>query len=345
MPKLLTIAIPTYNRASILDRQLAWLAQDIKEFESECEIIVSDNCSTDDTQDALAYWQTYFARTSTSFKVNTNKQNIGVIKNVAYCMNAATSKYVWTIGDDDVIQQQTVAYIFNNIKKHLDLAVLILNFSATDYLTGKLLSERRYLIEDEELYSNGKAVFEYCLQSDHVGLAFLTALVYRTELIQQAIQKWTNSVNSLEAQIFWTGFCAAGGSVKISKDVYVDYTCGTSYWLKNPKSAFQMNYSSPAVYLKLEEIGYSKIVCRRMLLKHWRNENNLRVILGALRRWPLRTIKIMAPYLALVSVSAWQVFLSRQDKNQIDWTNWELLQTTDSNEKLISQSSKVQVES
>ena len=44
MQKLLTIAIPTYNRAALLDKQLAWLATAIKGFESECEIIISDNC-------------------------------------------------------------------------------------------------------------------------------------------------------------------------------------------------------------------------------------------------------------------------------------------------------------
>ena len=49
MNKLLTIAIPTYNRAALLDKQLAWLAIAIKGFESECEIIISDNCSTDNT--------------------------------------------------------------------------------------------------------------------------------------------------------------------------------------------------------------------------------------------------------------------------------------------------------
>ena len=35
MHTLLTIAIPTYNRADLLDQQLAWLAQAIKGFESE----------------------------------------------------------------------------------------------------------------------------------------------------------------------------------------------------------------------------------------------------------------------------------------------------------------------
>lgn len=47
MNKLLTIVIPTFNRAILLKQQLTWLAKAIKGFESECEIIISDNCSTD----------------------------------------------------------------------------------------------------------------------------------------------------------------------------------------------------------------------------------------------------------------------------------------------------------
>ena len=315
MTKLLSIAIPTYNRAQLLDKQLAWLAQEIKGFESECEIIVSDNCSTDNTQDVLKKWQAIFS--NTTFKPNTNSKNLGVIRNVAYCMNAATSKYVWTIGDDDPIKEETVEYILKNIKEDQNLAVLILNFSAINEATGEILSVRRYPIEDEQINYDGKAVFEHCLQEDHVGLAFLTALVYKTELVQQAFRKWESSVNNLEAQIYWTGFCAAYGSVKITKDNYVNYVCGTSYWIKNPKISFKMNYADlPTVYLKLMEIGYSKIVCRKMILKHWRKETNLRVVLGALRRWPIMTIKTIIPYLALVGVSALQVLFSPQSRKK-----------------------------
>ena len=43
MNKLLTLAIPTYNRAELLDKQLTWLAQAIIGIESDCEIFVSDN--------------------------------------------------------------------------------------------------------------------------------------------------------------------------------------------------------------------------------------------------------------------------------------------------------------
>jgi len=61
--KLLTIAIPTFNRATLLDRQIAWLAKIIKEFESECEIFISDNCSIDNTQDVIKKWQKIFGST------------------------------------------------------------------------------------------------------------------------------------------------------------------------------------------------------------------------------------------------------------------------------------------
>ncbi len=54
MNKLLTIAIPTYNRAEYLDKQLGWLAEAIKGYESDCEILVSDNCSTDHNQSIIS---------------------------------------------------------------------------------------------------------------------------------------------------------------------------------------------------------------------------------------------------------------------------------------------------
>jgi abequosyltransferase len=42
MNKLLSIVIPTFNRAHLLEQQLAWLSTVIQGFESECEIIISD---------------------------------------------------------------------------------------------------------------------------------------------------------------------------------------------------------------------------------------------------------------------------------------------------------------
>ena len=40
--RLLTIAIPTYNRAQLLDRQIEWLSQAIRGYEDDCEVLEKD---------------------------------------------------------------------------------------------------------------------------------------------------------------------------------------------------------------------------------------------------------------------------------------------------------------
>lgn len=134
MNKLLTIATPTFNRAQTLDRQITWLAKVIKGFESECEVFISDNCSTDNTQDVIAKWQSELGHTV--LKSNRSSENVGLLRNVAYCLNAARTPFVWTVGDDDSIQDGTLAYVLETLKKHSDIALLLLNFSARNQATG-----------------------------------------------------------------------------------------------------------------------------------------------------------------------------------------------------------------
>jgi glycosyltransferase involved in cell wall biosynthesis len=135
MNKLLTIAIPTYNRAELLDKQLTWLSQAIKGFETECEILVSDNCSTDHTQSIISKWQNILK--NITFKSNKNPENIGVMRNIFYCLSSATTKYIWTIGDDDPIQERAVTYVMDKIKNIDDLSLLFLNFYGLNQSHGE----------------------------------------------------------------------------------------------------------------------------------------------------------------------------------------------------------------
>ncbi|OUL26462.1 glycosyltransferase [Nostoc sp. RF31YmG] len=307
MHKLLTIAIPTFNRAYFLEQQLTWLAKAIKGFEHECEIIISDNCSTDNTQAVIQKWQHTFS--DTIFKSNRHSHNLGVMPNIAYCFQAATSKYVWVIGDDDPIQDRTLGYVINNLKEHQDLALLILNFSWLYVETGQIATERCFTIDNEEIQSDGKAIIEKCLQENFSGLAFMTAQVYRKTAVQQSLQQWSASVNNREAQVYWTAFCATQGSVKVTKDIYLQYACGMNS-VPESKLWFRMRYADlPTVYAKLIEIGYGRKFCRELILQHFA-ENNWQVILGALRRWPVITLNILIPYLSLVGLSAWDMHIS-----------------------------------
>ena len=316
MQKLLTIAIPTYNRAELLDKQLAWLAQAIKAFEDECEILVSDNCSTDNTQEVIQKWQATLS--NITFKSNKNSKNLGVVKNIMYCLNSTTTKYVWTIGDDDPIQDKAIAYVINKLRQHEDLSLLFLNFSGRNQITGEpvhpptIVGNRWFDIESEDGDGDGKAIFEHCFSKSVGAVIFLTATVYRTDLVKRALQNWPDAENNWISLAYLAGYCAANGIVIVTKEIYLECVVGVSYWQKEPKSALLMQYKHiPEVILKLEQSGYSKQFCRQMLLQNGK-EVNLKVFLGALRRWPMSAIKTVVPFLALVSLCAFDVMVSKE---------------------------------
>ncbi|MGH8002209.1 MAG: glycosyltransferase family 2 protein [Brasilonema sp.] len=296
MTNLLTIAIPTYNRAQLLDNQLAWLFRAIKGFESVCEIIVSDNCSTDDTPKVVEKWQSIFSNTTFNYK--RNPENIGAVRNITSCIKTANSKYVWTISDDDKIFDNSIAYIVNTLTQHSNLGLIILNFSKSDAKTGEVFEQRCFNVEHDEVSSNGKAVFERCLEQSTGGVGLTTALVYRTDLAQRAIDNWVEGLSNLAVQIYWTAFCAYHGDTLVTKDNYLECVAGTHYFMQNPRLLVTLEYADiPEIMAKLKDIGYSNDFSRKMLYICWK-KFNWRVLLGAFRRWPLVAVKAFSRYLS-----------------------------------------------
>lgn len=307
MIKLLTIAIPTFNRATLLDKQLAWLHQEIKGCESECEILISDNCSTDHTQDIIKKWQPSFSLTT--FKSHRNVENIGLMANVIHCLKSSTTKYVWTISDDDKFVNQVLTYLISKLKKYEDLSLLFLNFSGRNKITGEavhpptIIGNRWFDVEIEDACTNGKAIFEYCFSKSIGAVSLLSATVYRSELAQKSLQLWQDAASNWLSLAYIAGFCAANGSVIVTKDIYLECTVGVSYWQKDPTSALLSQFKHiPEMILKLEESGYSKEFCRSMIL-HKAREVNLKVLLGALRRWPVFTSGIFIYFFNLITLS------------------------------------------
>ena len=95
---LLTIAIPTFNRSSYLSLTLAQLSRELKTVdESSVEVLVSDNCSSDDTPHA---------------------ENIGSDANTAQCFNLARGKYVLILGDDDLLIDGALSSLSSHLRSN-----------------------------------------------------------------------------------------------------------------------------------------------------------------------------------------------------------------------------------
>lgn len=316
MPTTLTIGIPTFNRAALLDKQIGWLARAIKGHESECEVIITDNCSTDDTPQVIASWQPAFARTT--LRVNRHSTNVGAIRNIAYCIREATSTYVWTIGDDDRIYEHTLSYVLHALKQDPGLALLTLNFSSRWAQTGMIRFERCFTIDDDFAAPTGKALLERCLQQDEGGVACTTAQVYRTDLAHRALADWPEGVSNDGVQIYWTAFCAFHGPMKATKEAYMEITAGTHYFLEDRKLWFTLVYAHiPEVYVRLMNLGYPPPFCRDLVIRQV-TKHGLRPLLGALRRRPVTLVTVLAQYFMWLWRAQRGVISARQGKQAIE---------------------------
>jgi glycosyltransferase involved in cell wall biosynthesis len=97
---LVTIAIPTYNRADGYLRQT--LESALNQTYPNLDILVSDNCSVDDT-----------AKLVTSFpdpriRYIKHQVNVGQTNNFNFCLREAKGDYFLLLPDDDLIDHDFV---------------------------------------------------------------------------------------------------------------------------------------------------------------------------------------------------------------------------------------------
>lgn len=95
---LLSICIPTWNRKNYLDELLNNINYVFENHVGEVELIISDNCSDDGTDEVLKYY-------SDNNKIHTiivhQAVHIPFQENLIACYLRATGKYVLFLGDDD----------------------------------------------------------------------------------------------------------------------------------------------------------------------------------------------------------------------------------------------------
>jgi abequosyltransferase len=109
---LLSISIPTFNRAAYLKESLDQLQSELRDISlGLVEIYVSDNASTDQTAEVVTSAQ----QNGLSVRYVRNEKNIGSDANIAQCFNDALGKYVLIMGDDDLFVDGALAALVNNL--------------------------------------------------------------------------------------------------------------------------------------------------------------------------------------------------------------------------------------
>lgn len=113
---LVTIAIPTYNRANGYLSQA--LASAVEQTYSNIEILVSDNCSDDHTEEVVT------GVGDSRIRYNKHPENIGANNNFNYCVEQARGKYFLLLSDDDLIDPDFVDQCMQQAQSHPDVGII-----------------------------------------------------------------------------------------------------------------------------------------------------------------------------------------------------------------------------
>lgn len=179
----LAVAIPTFNRATLLDEILWIIGPQVKRCYPKCVCYVIDNNSTDETMQIV---QNHIERWPGVF-YHKNEENIGLVRNIAQSITVPNSKWVWLLGDDDI----PMPWGIRDLLENLESPEFNLNDIAFLFLNGAKINENKELCniwnvkrKDKKItiYQNGAEIVEEGIHS----LAWLSKLVINRGIWNQA---------------------------------------------------------------------------------------------------------------------------------------------------------------
>lgn len=117
MPALLTICIPTYNRARYLAAILDTIAAQVREGgwgPDTVSVAVSDNGSPDDTPAVIQRMR----ETGLPIESVRQPQNLGINPNLCTALEMARGRFGWLLGDDELLHSGAIATVLELLRRH-----------------------------------------------------------------------------------------------------------------------------------------------------------------------------------------------------------------------------------
>jgi glycosyltransferase involved in cell wall biosynthesis len=124
---LLSVCVPTYNRASYLEQCLAALVP--QALDLGVPIYVSDNGSTDNTQNVIAKYEGVAGEL---IKCVRQDENLGYDINHKTVIGLVETEYSWLLGDDDVVLDGALKRVIDALISEPECELMLLNAMLTD---------------------------------------------------------------------------------------------------------------------------------------------------------------------------------------------------------------------
>lgn len=146
---ILSICLPTFNRSGYLKENLKVLLPQLLGYENDVELIISDNCSKDDTSSIVEQAE---REHSFPIKYHYQEQAMSGEENFVWVSNQAKGKYLFVMGDDDVLSPDFIRIIMPRLKGGEDYVAIHWNrLSGDESCNNNILVDSIYTGEMEQI--------------------------------------------------------------------------------------------------------------------------------------------------------------------------------------------------
>lgn len=216
---VLSICIPTFNRAEKLYACLSRLREQIKVFPLSYEIVISDNHSTDNTREVVESFS------DLKIRYIRREKNHGGFENSRFALKSGSGKYLCYVADDDSIRLDVVHRILLRMQASLELVACFAPAATYDVKNKKVHSLFGHAKSDVFINKGEqRKLLDYILQTH----AYPEIAIYRAQEFNRAFLE--NSHVAYEAFV-WTSEMLDYGDIAFLNEAY--------YYWHIPEFTFQ----------------------------------------------------------------------------------------------------------
>ena len=163
----LSICILTFNRAEKLNKLLINIREQIKDFDNKnkIEILIADNCSTDNTEFVVENNRIYFD--GIKFNYHKHSTNIGFDRNCDFLYRNACGKYVWFMSDAVILKANAIPAVYTLLTDYIPSCMLF-SFIQGDTFTPEKPTFN--ISKEVELFTNYEQVIRTIIKWPKISI-------------------------------------------------------------------------------------------------------------------------------------------------------------------------------
>lgn len=171
----LTIGIPTFNGGKYIKDAMDSIINQINDIDiTDIEILVSDNCSNDDTELIIS---NYIKMNDCKISYYKNNKDEGADNNINLVVDRSKGKYVWFLADDDLLIPGSLKHILKFIKNNLKAGIILNNWNDVNEQLDLISRQVQVKFENIEVFDHNKA-----LMLSNLAFGFLSCIIVKRDL-------------------------------------------------------------------------------------------------------------------------------------------------------------------